>query len=200
MKKILFLLVFAFATTGIFASERVFNNAIRLGTAYSFSTGNDAKYEFDNSGYTSSLTYDMKFQFAPIFALHVPLGLDISVVDGDITDGFDNYTITYVYMDFEFGALARFNFIPNVFAEVGPILQMNVISAYDIKDGNSDTMENMSPMNISLAFGAGYTFDFGLELDARFIYGISSRTDYPDQNVDYALSHIQVGVSYWFMH
>ncbi|HRO70117.1 MAG TPA: porin family protein [Chitinophagaceae bacterium] len=82
--------------------------------------------------------------------------------------------------------------------QTGPQLGFLVSAERKIGDVEVDVKDDLSTVDFSWAFGAGYLFSSGFGIDARYNLGISNISD--DNSFEARNSVFQFGIFYQFMH
>ena len=82
--------------------------------------------------------------------------------------------------------------------QTGPQLGLLTSAKSEYGDVEFDTKDDMSSVDFSWIFGAGYLFPSGFGIDARYNHGISNISD--DESFEARNRVFQFGVFYQFMH
>jgi hypothetical protein len=82
--------------------------------------------------------------------------------------------------------------------QTGP--QLGFLASAKSKTGDAEisVKDDLSPVDFSWTFGAGYIFPSGLGIDARYNHGISNISD--DESFEARNRVFQIGLFYQFMH
>ena len=82
--------------------------------------------------------------------------------------------------------------------QTGPQLGILVGAESKVGDVEVDVKDDLSSIDFSWSFGAGYLFPSGFGIDARYNHGISNISD--DESFEARNRVFQVGLFYQFMH
>jgi len=82
--------------------------------------------------------------------------------------------------------------------QTGPQLGLLTSAKSEFGDVEVDAKDDISSVDFSWTFGAGYLFHSGFGIDARYNHGISNISD--DESFEARNRVFQVGVFYQFMH
>jgi len=82
--------------------------------------------------------------------------------------------------------------------QTGPQLGLLTSAKSEFGDVEFDTKDDMSSVDFSWIFGAGYLFPSGFGIDAQYNHGISNISD--DESFGARNRVFQFGVFYQFMH
>ena len=82
--------------------------------------------------------------------------------------------------------------------QTGPQLGLLTSAKSEFGDVEVDAKDDISSVDFSWTFGAGYLFHSGFVIDARYNHGISNISD--DESFEARNRVFQVGVFYQFMH
>jgi len=200
MKKVLILALVAFAAVQSFA--------VGLGVRDAYVVGGMTGDYDDFGGSGDALTFEMLFPVNSLLGVHVGAGVEFASysAEGESASAFgvtvssaDTYLL---YFDFSVPVMARFNIASGFFAEAGLNLGLNLGTWgwVDIDDSDVESVDDASAFNVDLAVGAGYIFNFGLGLDARFTYGLTDavETKVLNKTISGGRYALQFALSYWF--
>lgn len=107
---------------------------------------------------------------------------------------------SYSFWYIDLPLLARFNITPQFFAEAGLNIGINIIASETTKAlGVTETVDMEGAQTIVLDFiaGAGFTVIPNLDINLRFLLGLTNMVDIDDYGSKNM--RLQAGVTYWFM-
>ena len=93
--------------------------------------------------------------------------------------------------------LFRYTVVENLNLYAGPQIGFNVSAQYKNEDGDTEDIDDLSPMNIGLGIGAGYNVSEKLDIHFRYNAGLTNRYngEFKD-DVKVKINTIQIGVGY----
>jgi len=128
----------------------------------------------------------------PHFALQPEL---VFSMQGGEDDG-DNSKLKLNYVNIPL--LAQYMTADGFRLQTGPQLGILTSAKQKFGDVEVDADDDVSTVDFSWAFGAGYLFHSGFGIDARYNLGISNISD--DESFEARNRVVQIGVFYQFMH
>lgn len=191
MKKLIVLAFVAFAAVQSFAVGLGLRDAFIVGSLMGDADG--------NIGTGDAFTFEMLFPVNENFGIHTGAGIEYAMYDFDVDD-YNDYHRYIMYVDMSIPVLARLNFTPGFFMDLGVNLGLNLTTLswveYGSRSTDAESIDEASGFNVDFAAGMGYVFKFGLGIDGRITYGLTNVFDL--DNVDSNRFGIQIGLSYWF--
>lgn len=202
MKKILLFtaLLFAFVTSASAKVNKPVLFGIQLSDGIEFAAGDNAPDLDEEAGYRSfvALTFNTMFAFSSHFALHPAVGFNIRMFsyeddnywsNSDIDDNSDIAMAVYIPV------MGRAYINEICYIELGATFDINIFEEY--YSGYTEewhSIDSEKPLNIGIGGGIGGTFWFGLEIDARFTYGLTNLY----KHGDWTSPRFAINIGYWF--
>lgn len=153
----------------------------------------DGDTEKTDNRFSVNLGGFMVYELADKMALQPELLL--SFEGGKETEAGEDFISAFTMINIP--VLFRYTVVENLNILVGPQIGFNVSAQYKNEDGDTEDIDDASPMNIGLGVGAGYNVSEKLDIHFRYNAGLTNRYngEFKD-DVKVKINTIQIGIGY----